>query len=277
MAHSIRRPGSGLIIGAFLAMACGNGDDPDALTEPEVFIPPTPEVMETMEEEDVVPVPVVPPAEELDPEEVEGETSRCVAPPRISTSPQNIPEALVLMNSLPKPTTLECFLQSLARPLSVYLTSSSQSLQPSPGARSPRTFIVNEDLVMSIVFDGEAGETLEFGFRTTQDRSIKTEILFPLEEDVTLSGLFDRVLTGSVTMCGRCHTGEIFTTHEAFPDGVYESAVIEPSSVYQVDLEALRAEEEACDPSVESNRCGMLDALFDFGEVRQSPLWVDPP
>lgn len=271
MILSLRRPSSGLFIGALVALGCGDGDANTPAPE-EIYTPP---VM-AMEEE-VVPSPAPPVEETPDPVEMPPEEERCVAPLGVIGSPSTIEEALILMNSLPRPTTLECFIQSLDRPLSVYLTSSSGSLQPSPGARSPRTFIVNGNLVMSIVFDGEAGETLELGYRTSPDRSIKTEILFPLERDITTAGMFDRVVEGSLTICGRCHTGEIFTSNVAeFPQGVFESAVIVPSPVFTVPLEALRAEEAECDPALESNRCGMLDAFFDHGEVLPSLLWPDP-
>jgi hypothetical protein len=130
---------------------------------------------------------------------------------------------------------------------------------------------------MSVVLDGEAGETLELGYRTSPDRSVKTEILFPLRRDVTMAGLFDAVVEGSATVCARCHTGEIFTNSiQQFPLGVYESAVLVPLSVFTVPLDSLRAEEAECDPTLESNRCGMLDALFDHGEVQPSLLWPDP-
>lgn len=271
MTLSLRRPSSGLFIGALVALGCGDGD-PNTPAPEEIYTPP---IMEM--EEEVVPSPE-PPVEEIpDPVEMPSQEERCVAPLGVVGSPSTIEEALILMNSLPRPTTLECFIQSLDRPLSVYLTSSSGSLQPSPGARSPRTFIVNGDLVMSIVFDGVAGETLELGYRTSPDRSVKTEILFPLQRDITTAGLFDQVLEGSLTICGRCHTGEIFTSNlAAFPQGAFESAVLVPSPVFTVPLESLRAEEAECDPTLESNRCGMLDAFFDHGEVLPSLLWPEP-
>jgi hypothetical protein len=265
MVLSLRRPRSRLLIGALLTLACGSGDDAEPAAE-KIYTPPAREVVQ----EEVIPLPpVTPPVTEMLPEEEEA----CATPLGVDGSPGTIPEALILMNSLPRPTTLDCFLQSLQRPLSVYLTRSGGSLQPSPGARSPRTFIVNGNLVMSVVFDGPAGETLELGYRTTPDRSVKTEILFPLQRDITLVGLFDRVEEGNRTQCADCHTGETFTDQAAFPDGAYESAVIVPSSVFTVDLESLRAEEAACDPVAESNRCSMLDAFFDHGEVQPSLTW----
>jgi hypothetical protein len=198
----------------------------------------------------------------------------CVAPPGVSTTPSTIPEALGLMNSLPKPTTLECFLQTLGRPLSLYMTSSEQSLQPAVGgARSPRTFVLRGSLEMSIVLDGPASSTLEMGYRPTPGRSIKTEILFPLAKDVTPERFFDRVLVGGeATECGRCHVAETQEDFEGFPDGVFVSDVIPPYSIFEVSLDALRTEGATCDETAEPQRCALLAALLDHGDVRQGQL-----
>jgi hypothetical protein len=178
------------------------------------------------------------------------------------------------MNSLPKPTSLACFIQALSRPLDVYLTSSNQSLQPSPGARSPRTFIVFEPLVMSIVFEGDAHIALELGYRTTPTRSIKTEILFPLERDVTYANFFDEIQVGEATRCGACHTSEVQTLTDAFPVDVFESDILEPFAPSEVGVESLRSERMSCDPAVEPERCQLLSAFFDFGTVRAAPQGI---
>lgn len=176
------------------------------------------------------------------------------------------------MNALPKPTTLSCFLESLERPLALYMTSSSQSLQPSPGARSPRTFVLRGQLEMSIVLAGNASETLEIAYRPTPKRSIKSEILFPLQTSVDMAHLFDRVLVGSSTECGNCHTGEVEEDFDGFPDGAWESAVIDPYEMFNVTLDDLRTENTKCDPSTEPDRCSMLSALLDHGPVQAGEL-----
>ena len=45
--------------------------------------------------------------------------------------------------------------------------------------------------------------------------------------------------------------------------------------MFQVGVDVLRAEAEGCDGQLEPERCGMLNALFDHGEVRQSALWSE--
>lgn len=271
---------------ALVLVACGNGDD--LSSEADVFTPPPtvdePSDGDTSGDVRPEPEPLVAAPPVMDPgtdgtdespvTPAVSDGSPCALPDRVSGTPQTIEEALVLMNALPKPTTLACFLESLERPLSLYMTSSGASLQPSPGARSPRTFIVNGPLVMSIVFEGEAAATLELGYRTSAARSVKTEILFPLQREFAMINLFDRVQRGTGTQCGACHTGEIRTDHEAFPMEVFESDVIVPSSVFEVELESLRAEAASCDPEAEERRCTMLEALFGHGEVRPSEIFT---
>jgi hypothetical protein len=179
-----------------------------------------------------------------------------------------------LMNRLPKPTTLACFLESLDRPLSVFLTSSAESLQPSTGPSSPRAFIINGPLVMTVVPDGAARNTLELGYRTTEDRSIKTEILFPLQEEVSHARAFDRVLENELTVCGRCHVAEIHTDFESFPEGVFESNIIVPSPIFEVRVEQMLPEVANCDREGEPDRCRILSSIFDHGDVRQNETFA---
>jgi hypothetical protein len=281
-----------LLVAACLVAACSNGDDLPQGSESDYAVD-LDEIAPSQTRTDGVqgsrppPVTTPPPGEgapgEGEPEEepaVEPPSAAtgCRAPAGVSASPRSIPEALTLINSLPRPTTLACFLESLERPLSIYMTASDLSLQPSPGARSPRTFIVFNPLVISIVPDGEASTVIEFGFRTSMERSIKAEILFPVSQDVTAARLFDRVTRGQdSTECARCHTAEQHTPHEDFPEGVFESDVIPPYASLEVGVDELRAEVSACDPTLEEHRCGILNALFNHGEVQQAPLWLDSP
>lgn len=211
----------------------------------------------------------------------EGETgslpgpARCSAPAGVSGSPRNIQQAVALMNSLPKPTTLTCFVESLDRPLELYLTRSELSVQPANGVRSPRTFIVMGDLLMAIVPDGDFSSLLELGQLTTAGRSIKGEIEFPLTADVTASAITEHIRMGDISLCGGCHGGETRPRDSFFVDGAFESAVAVPISVYEVDLESLRQEARECDAGREPGRCEMLAALFDHGEVNPSRLWED--
>ena len=201
---------------------------------------------------------------------------RCVPANGVSGAPRSIQEVMILMNTLPRPTTLDCFLQSLDRPIDVVATNSTASLQPAiDGADNPRMFIVRGPLEMSIVPTGTASAVLLLGFRTTPSRSIKTEILFPLQADITDSNLFERVLRGSSTKCGDCHADESQTSEPDFFGTVFESDVIEPLPFQDVAVDTLRMESQSCDPQVQPERCAMLSALFDYGDVRQTQLGLE--
>lgn len=203
----------------------------------------------------------------------ERQPGACRAPLGVSPAPRTIPEALVLLNTLPKPTTLECFLQALERPLNVYFTSSGLSLQPAPDARNPRTFLQRGDLYMSIVLGGAAADTLEFGYRPVPSRSIKAEIVFPITRDLTEETLFDRIAqSDSTSVCGACHVSEAREDFPGFPNGVYASDIFEPYASMEVDLPTMRAEAESCGDSVEDARCGLLAALFENGPLVQGTL-----
>jgi hypothetical protein len=284
MAYLFRR-GGGFVLGALLSAACGGGaeSDPQAQVVPFSGIEPTPAppvtempVMPVVPDMEVAVTPEGPPVLEppAPPEPEEVEPAGCVAPSGVSGSPRNLPEAVALLNALPRPTTLACFVEALERPLRVYMTSSNQSLQPSPGPRSPRIFVVNEPMVMSIVLEGEASTTLELGYRTTQTRSIKTELLFPLQREVNSVNLFDGVKQDDnerVTRCSQCHTSETQFFDPELQADVFESDLYPPFEVYEVDIESVRAENESCDAVAEPERCELLSAIFDHGDVVAAP------
>jgi hypothetical protein len=282
------------VLGTLLSAACGNGDDlnpygaldgehppaeiaPARMTSPAAMPPANPTAQgvggTTSSREPDDDDSEQPPAD--DEPDVDdrpaADPDACVTPRGVSGTPRTLSEAMILMNSLPKPASLACFLQALSRPLDVYMTSSDDSLQPAPGERSPRAFVVYEPLVMSIVFDGPAHIALELGYRTEERRSIKTEILFPLTTDVTETNLFDEVQQGDGTRCGNCHTGEVRTTIPEMPITVFESDILEPFDTEEVDIESLRAERRACNPSIEPARCELLAAFFDFGTIQRAP------
>jgi len=229
-------------------------------------MPPPDEVMPPPTETDTDP----PPSEGLvtPPDPDPSADTGCKPALGVSGSPETISQAIILMNTLPRPTTLQCFLEALDRPLTLFMTQSDDSLQPSPGARSPRTFILRGDMEMSIVLDGSARDTLEFGYRYAPGRTIKAEVAFPLTRDVNERSLFDRVqVTPRTTKCGACHVGEDHEEFPGFPAGVFASDVLEPFAMDTVTIDSVKAEADACDEASEPYRCGLLSGLFDHGEV----------
>jgi hypothetical protein len=190
--------------------------------------------------------------------------NRCVAPPGTNASPRSVADVVALLNALPAPVTLPCFLETLARPLKMHATLSQISLQPSAGARSPRVFLFSDTLRMSVALAGTGSSLLEFGEINDQLHSIKAEIGFPVTAPLTPESPFERVLfTPTQTRCSFCHPSE-----EPIDIGVmpaFTSVALRPSPGNGVSIDFLRYQRDACDPTVEPDRCPLLHGLFDQG------------
>lgn len=203
-------------------------------------------------------------------------TDHCKAPAGVSNSPKTIEEALSLVNALPKPVTVPCFLASLARPLKMSLTNNILSAQPANGDRSPRVFIINDNLLISVVPEGVGQDLVEFSLVTAPDRSIKAEIEFPVLNILPADAPYNQVKLGEGTICRSCHGGETRATQVTFAEA-YESKAFQPPMGSKVDIEAFRAEVALCDPKVEKKRCEIIDALFNNGEVQSEDFPADMP
>jgi hypothetical protein len=169
-----------------------------------------------------------------------------------------------LLNGLPKPVNLPCFLEALERPLRVVATRSFFSAQPAAGSRSPRIFLFLDGIIQSIVPDGRARNLLEMGEATSPGSSIKAELEFPIGEDITLATAFERLPMGDITTCAACHNGHVPAL--GVP-GAFESEVLRPPDEDLVPLADLQEEARTCDAELEPERCAMLGALFQHGEV----------
>ena len=104
---------------------------------------------------------------------------RCVPPDGVSGSPQTIDEVVALIDALPPPVTLPCFLESLDRPLHVEAAISRSSAQPAYWDRSPRLFLFIGDLVLTVVPEGSGAALLEMGEFVDETHTRKAEQVVP--------------------------------------------------------------------------------------------------
>jgi hypothetical protein len=107
--------------------------------------------------------------------------------------------------------------------------------------------------------------------------STKGEIYFPIEDQLEPEDAFSRLTpresTGltsdEATSCGVCHDNE-----EPAPDypfsGAFISAIVRPQPFFDVSIDSLKEERQLCDSDVEPERCAVLEALFDHGEVERA-------
>lgn|GEM_PF-408768 len=202
-------------------------------------------------------------------------TPGCRAPAGVSDSPRTIGETVTLINALPKPLSLGCFLESLARPLQINATNSLFSAQPAQGSRSPRIFVFQDPNVMSIVPAGDGAALLEFGEQRPEFRSLKAEIVFPVSAKLEPSAPFDKLLFNSqLTSCAGCHAGEL---QESEISGVrsFVSLALRPRPRDQVSAQSLIHELAICDRVLEPERCAILDGLLGWGQVTDRDFPVE--
>lgn len=191
---------------------------------------------------------------------------RTCVPPAELASPTTIDEVVQLVNALPKPTSLDCVLESLERPLTLYASTSTGGAQPASGPNSPRIFLFSGDLVMSVVPEGFGSETLELAQAIGGRMSIKAELVFPVEDELAASAPYDQVDLGEGSTCGICHGSETRVESITFANA-WASDVYQDEPELGLSLSFLRQNALDCDPEAEPQRCGMLDALFGHGEV----------
>lgn len=196
-------------------------------------------------------------------------TPGCRAPAGVSNAPSTITETLTLINALPKPLSLPCFLEALARPLEMNASVSLFSAQPSNGRRSPRLFLFRDPLVMSIVPEGDGAKLLEFGEQRPEFRSLKAEIAFPVETQLEPTAPFDKLMFNpQLTTCGGCHSLE---QPDSVISGVptFTSTSLRPRPADRVSVLSLSGELSSCDRTLEPVRCAMLDSLLSWGDVAE--------
>lgn len=200
----------------------------------------------------------------------------CLPPPGVSGTPKTIEEAVTLINSLPRPVTISCFLNSLDRPLRMAATNNPISGQPAEGNRSPRIFINYDKLYISVVPAGLGEHLVEFSFMVSVDTSIKAELEFPIFDQVTPQAPYDQVRFNSGTSCGVCHAGEVQTTSVPFATA-FVSRALRPTDGSLVDLNALKSEVDICNDANEPHRCSILKSLFGRGAVLNQNFPADMP
>lgn len=193
----------------------------------------------------------------------------CMVPEGHDGSPETFEKLVALIDALPRPVTIPCLLEVLDRPLLVEASANTFSAQPADGRENPRIFIFRGELVLSIVPAGGAQNLLELSLRRGPDRSVKGELLFPIEGAIDVATPYRRILYGGEqrTKCFACHADEApdpSVTHAP----AFVSDIVAPHQLDLVAIEAVEAERDACDPAEEPERCAMLDALFGHGEVR---------
>jgi len=201
----------------------------------------------------------------------------CRAPQGVSASPRTIEAVVTLLNALPKPTSVNCFLESLDRPLFADATNNVISAQPAFSPKSPRIFLRLDQLILSVVPEGEGSHLIEFGYLLDGNaRSIKAELALPLTNTLLPSAPYEHARATDVhgailggTSCAGCHAAEERVPSIDFATA-YSSVALRPNPTYRVSLDTLIEAQKTCDATAFPERCAMLSALLAHGSVLQA-------
>ena len=206
------------------------------------------------------------------------ETRTCFPSAGATGAPVTVAEAVALLNVLPRPVTAACFVESLDRPLGLAATRSTTSAQPAAGSRSPRIFLFSGPLIISVVAEGAGAEVLEFSeLDLATERSVKAELHVPITATLRPEDPFTGFNFGSgATSCSLCHAGEE-VAYTAGTARAFSSAALRPTDESLVSLPSLQQQAEACDAAAEPERCALLDALFEHGDVRSQAFPEELP
>ena len=192
---------------------------------------------------------------------------RCQAPDGVDAAPKTIEGAMLLADSLPKPLSVSCFVESLQRPMTVIGSTDFISAQPAAGREAPRIFAIYDTLIISFVPDGDGSKVLEFAEERPNGLSVKAELKMPATGPVTRQLPFEHILEPGGTTCGTCHAFEVLDPTIDYAEA-YSSEAIRPAVSRTMRLSDLEVSAEECDPEATPDRCGIFDALFYRGEVR---------
>lgn len=194
--------------------------------------------------------------------------SGCATVAAALQEPKSIAGAIDLINALPKPVSIDCFISNLKKPLGVFAVNNAFSAQPSAGPKSPRILIISYPLVLSVVPAGTGRFLLEMSELVDSRQSIKAEIQFPVAGDIVTADAFDHLVNaGGGTDCRVCHQNES-PAGGSYPASAMRSDILRPDSFYRVSATTLQREATICNPAVELYRCRMLQSIFIVGRAR---------
>ena len=194
-------------------------------------------------------------------EEIVEEAPPCFADDSLA-APKTIEEAVNLINALPKPVSIVCFLQALKKPFKLVATRSNLSAQPADGEETPRFFLFYDQFIISVVPGGDGKDLVEFSYLLSSRESIKGELEFPvatqLDQTKPYTTSLNRKADGS--RCAVCHTGERPASAD-FPEFAFVSRALKPMNTQisrQMTLDKILTD---CQ-STRNERCDMINALL---------------
>ncbi len=182
-------------------------------------------------------------------------------------NPTTFEGVIALVNKLPKPVTVNCFLYNYDHPLEIFAVDNQLNAQPSGGPDNPRIFVIKDDFMISVVPLGDGKDNIEFSKIVNEGKSVKGDLHFPIEETIEEDEIFSGIVneTNDGTVCRLCHG------QESLYSGLsYSSNIIAPDENLRITKQDLSEEIKKCRTDA-SSRCAMINYIYSAGEVSDIP------
>ena len=196
--------------------------------------------------------------------------SGCTLASKELRNPDTYDGLVQLINALPKPLSVECLLNNYDAPLKINATNSTFSAQPSEGPGNPRIFIIRNNFILSVVPTNKTQTVIEFAYVNGSNSSIKGELSFPINSNISNEEPFLEILStfnGTTgTDCRFCHGGEFSTGGSSF-----SSSIIAPDPFKNVTATSMKQQLAACNFLLEPQRCRVIQSIY--GRAFQEINW----
>lgn len=189
-----------------------------------------------------------------------------------------IVDAVALINKLPKPLSIPCFVAAIPRPIELAATVSSFSAQPAKDKVHPRYIIHTKGLLITVAAEGFGKTHVEFGELTADStESVKGDLTFPVKEEVGPEApyveFFDK--TGGKSSCALCHANERLVGNGYPAEATISEALAPPPDkvLMRYDVESLGT---ACEGNL-SVACILTRAIFLGGTPAEYKIPASMP
>lgn len=170
----------------------------------------------------------------------------------------SIAEVIDLINLLPKPVSIPCFLAALPRTYTLTAAESQASAQPA-SRDQPRFFLALGALFVTVTGDGTGKDHVELSEFDGRRQSIKGDLLFPIEGDLEATAPFAFKTEGQESSCAACHGGEKGGPKDTRDATLSDALRPAPDALLSADeLNGIKA---ACETGVDAH-CQLVRAIF---------------
>lgn len=177
---------------------------------------------------------------------------------------QTLEDLASYLDEQPRPVQIHCVIANLPRPLKMQAGISAASAQPAAGEANPRVFLKVGSLILSVVPDGIAKNTLEIGAIKTASQATHAEFTFPISDAQIRANLgLDEIRNGRGTTCGFCHRNEKVETAENL-NGAFRADILRFALSERRPVSAVKQLADACAAANDqSDRCLLIRALMN--------------